>query len=133
MDTTNEALIGRKSGRSGRKLYTLEEKLQVVRESLAPGNSVSRVARRYDINTNLAFTWRRQYQDGELTAPSSALVPALLPVEVTAKRKRTAVASAPAEPERGIIEIDLCGVSIRIHGSADSKVLAQVLSVLDRR
>ena len=46
---------------------------------LLPGASVSRVARRYDVNANQVFAWRRRYRDG-------AAEPAelrLLPVTVT--------------------------------------------------
>jgi hypothetical protein len=33
-------------------------KREIVAASLAPGASVSLVARQYDVNTNLVFTWR---------------------------------------------------------------------------
>ena len=66
--------------RKTRKQYTAEEKIRIVAQSYAPGVSVSVVARRYDVNANLIFTWRRdpRYQpaeDGEGT-------PSFLPVEV---------------------------------------------------
>lgn len=51
---------------SPRRGYSLAEKLQVVRETLAPGASVSIVARRHDINSNVVFRWRRMYACGEL-------------------------------------------------------------------
>jgi hypothetical protein len=50
-----------------------------VAATLLPGSSVSRVARRYDVNANQVFAWRRRYRDG-------AAEPAelrLLPVTVT--------------------------------------------------
>lgn len=50
----------------------------MVRESLAPGHSVSVVARRHGINPNQLFHWRKLYQDGSLSAVSAgeAVVPA---------------------------------------------------------
>ena len=42
-------------------------KREIVAASLMPGASVSRVARRYDVNANQVFAWRRHY------ASSSAL------------------------------------------------------------
>ena len=54
-------------------------KREIVAASLVPGASVSRVARRYDVNADQVFAWRRRYRDG-------AAEPAelrLLPVTVT--------------------------------------------------
>jgi len=42
-------------------------KREIVAASLAPGASVSAVARKYDVNTNLVFTWRRRF--GEAAQP----------------------------------------------------------------
>src|ERR687894_471411 len=38
-------------------------KREIVAASLVPGASVSRVARRYDVNANQVFAWRRRYRD----------------------------------------------------------------------
>jgi transposase len=51
---------------STRRGYQLWFKLQLVKESLAPGNSVSIVARRHNLNCNLLFSWRKQYHEGVL-------------------------------------------------------------------
>jgi len=49
----------------GRRRYrSEEEKRRIVAESLERGASVSVVARRHDVNTNLLFTWRRRYGTG---------------------------------------------------------------------
>ena len=40
------------------------EKLRVVEESLAPGASVSEVARRNGVAPNLLFRWRRLMSEG---------------------------------------------------------------------
>src|SRR5689334_23896415 len=39
-------------------------KREIVAATLLPGSSVSRVARRYDVNANQVFAWRRHYRDG---------------------------------------------------------------------
>jgi transposase len=126
--------IGRRSGASGRKSYTREEKLRIVEEALRPGASVSRVARAYDLNTNQVFTWRRQYARGELSPlPQSAQAVALLPVEITPsapQEKAGSVAPKPGTVE--LIEIELAGASLRIHG-LDAHSLCQVLGQLARR
>lgn len=48
---------------------------------MQPGVSVAQLARENDINDNLLFNWRRQYQQGLLGAPADT--PALLPVTLT--------------------------------------------------
>jgi transposase len=62
-----------------RRHFGIALKRQIVNETLA-GESVSRVARRHDINANQLFRWRRLHQQGKLGAPSTTL----LPVTVTA-------------------------------------------------
>ena len=42
-----------------RRRWSDEEKRQIVAQTLVPGMSVSQVARRYYVNANLVFTWRR--------------------------------------------------------------------------
>ncbi len=37
-----------------------------MEETLQPGASVSRVARRYDVNANQVFYWRKLYREGQL-------------------------------------------------------------------
>src|SRR3954466_1895756 len=60
-------------------------KREIVAASLVPGASVSRVARRYDVNANQVFAWRRRY--GDITSEPAKL--RLLPVTVR-----------PDQPER---------------------------------
>src|SRR5271168_4574106 len=50
----------------GRREYKEWFKAQVVDECRQPGASVSIVARRYNINTNVLFRWRREFQLGIL-------------------------------------------------------------------
>src|SRR5262249_61192434 len=54
------------AGPRRRRRWTRTEKQRLVAETLASGASVSRVARRHDVNANLLFTWRRQARRGML-------------------------------------------------------------------
>ena len=47
-------------GATKRRQYSEALKRQMVAETLAPGASVSVVARRHDVNSNQLFRWRRQ-------------------------------------------------------------------------
>jgi transposase len=61
-----------------RRRRSVDEKLAIVRETFAPGASVSGVARRHQVNANQVFAWRKLYQDGSLSAVSAGeqVVPA---------------------------------------------------------
>ena len=52
--------------RRTRRFWSEEEKRRIVAQTYAPGVSVSQVGRRYDVNANLIFTWRRdpRYKPG---------------------------------------------------------------------
>ena len=136
MDTKELAAIGQRSGRSGRRSYTLEEKLRIIEETLQPGISISRVARAHDINDNLVSNWRRQHALGELAGSARrAQKTALLPIHVASTNEQVVVAPAQKanQPQSGVIEIHLSGARICVQGCVDSKVLAEILGILDRR
>lgn len=59
-------------------------KRAVVEASLAPGASVSRVAREHDINANQVFLWRTLYRDGLLGEDAPALLPVRIDAPATA-------------------------------------------------
>lgn len=105
-------------------------KREIVAASYAPGSSVSAVARRYDVNANQVFSWRKLYR-GEPCAPCVPSAPQVIPVMVTADPD--AVAAQPlAVAEK--IEIDVAG-KYRVHvgNSFDELALRRVLDVLERR
>ncbi|MEG3043447.1 MAG: transposase [Comamonas sp.] len=49
-----------------RRRWSKQEKLAIIQQTYAAGQSVSMVASHYGINTNLLFLWRRQYEQGLL-------------------------------------------------------------------
>jgi transposase len=49
-----------------RRRFTAEEKRGQVAEAVAPGSSISLVARRNAISSSLLFRWRRLMEQGEL-------------------------------------------------------------------
>lgn len=103
-------------------------KREIVAASLAPGASVSVVARRYDVNANQVFSWRRRFRD----VPTAAAVKAasrLVPVMVTPEPG--AVARQPAAVET--IEIDVGDYRVRVGSAVDAQALRRVLDVLERR
>lgn len=64
MGTQDEVVVGQESsGKSvrSRKRRSVQQKLQIVRETLQSEVSVAVIARRHGVNANQVFTWRRQF------------------------------------------------------------------------
>lgn len=139
MDTSRES--DEDSGeRSTRRLRTLDEKLRIVAEASKPGASVAAVARKYELNANLLFAWRRLHRRGLLEGQRHA-PPPLLPVQITSptltptRRASTVSEQARVRGRRpalstaeSCIEIVVAGdTRIRLHGEAQRAVLARIL------
>jgi transposase len=96
---------------------------RIVEETFVAGASVSRVARRHDVNANQVFYWRKLYREGRLGAKQ------LLAVEVT-KDRSASVTEEASVPSSGTIEIKLAKGSLRVFGSIDVSALRVVLECL---
>jgi transposase len=103
-----------------RRVWSTEEKRLICGQARLPGVSVSQVARRYDVNANLVFTWLRdpRFSDG------GGEVASFLPVEIVGPPEL----AAPPSPGDGQIEIELAGGHrLRIVGGYDPEALARLL------
>lgn len=136
MDTISKhhssAIALERSERKARRYYRREQKLRIVEESLAPGASVSVLARKHDINANILFAWRRQYKRGQLHPVTRKSEPALLPIVIGSDTK---AASEGVDPQAwsGHIEIHLAdGRWIHVSGSVETATLRTVLAELTR-
>ena len=105
-----------------RRRRSAEERRRIVEETLEAGSSVARVARKYGINANQVFMWRRLYRSG--------LLGKLLPVTVSdseSDHSQSGAGSAPA----GAIHIELPkGARVSLEGSVDPAVVRAVLESL---
>jgi transposase len=111
-------------GRRQHRSWPEALKREIVAASLEPDSSVSMVARRYDVNANQVFAWRKRYRV-EATAPAALQ---LMPVTVTPDRP---VEPAPASE---LIEIELAGgYRVRVGHGVKASALRLVLDVLERR
>ncbi|EGK3665127.1 IS3 family transposase [Escherichia coli] len=65
-------------GPEKRRRRTTQEKIAIVQQSFEPGMTVSRVARQHGVAASQLFLWRKQYQEGSLTAVAAGeqVVPA---------------------------------------------------------
>lgn len=138
----NDAESGGRTRRR-RRSWSEAEKRRIVAESYASGTSVSRVARRYDLNANLLFTWRRQLGAPGPDTPPSGFVPMVIGEGPTCEGPRACEdAAAPAVEDsaaglsraRGRIEIVLAGGDrVIVDGTVDGSALSRVIAVLERR
>ena len=147
---------------SGRRRWTVEQKLMIIGEAFSPGSPQAAVLERHEIGSGQLYTWRRQLLDGELGGQRAGIgvlgpmaqaspafarveiapscVPALshgAPVDAVAG---TGLASIIADDQkavagrRGVIEIELrSGIRVRVEGLVEAEALGCVLDVLERR
>lgn len=85
---------------------------------------MSSVARRYDVNANQVFAWRKLYRGGHGAVAETA-GPMLVPVTIT---------EGASLGGSNRIEIELAaGYCIRVGGGFDASALRRLLDVLERR
>ena len=105
-------------------------KREIVAATFAPGASVSVVARRYDVNANQVFSWRRRFRNVPPAAAAKA-ASRLVPVMVTPVPAAVAARQRSATVET--IEIDVGDYRVRVESAVDAQALRRVLDVLERR
>jgi transposase len=123
---------GRQSADGGerrRRTWSADQKQRIIAESFAPGASVAEVARRYGLNANMLFTWRRREQAAggvDAEGPTS-----VVPVRVV---DATPTAIITASNSMGRMEIVLVGGERIIVGAdVDATALARIIKALTRR
>lgn len=131
------------TGPGRRRRWSASEKARIVAETLAPGASVSEVARRWQVSAQQVFGWRREARAGFHALPMDGADPAetgfvpIVPektdapalcggVRATAPRTERAVKDAATS----IIEIKLAGAVVRVTRGADTTLLADVLRAI---
>jgi transposase len=120
-------MMDTKGTRRPRRSWPAALKREIVEASLTPGASVSLIARRYDVNTNQLFSWRRLYRNGVLGSTG----PALVPVSITAA---PSVVDASPPSVTDAIEIEVPGgYRVRVGAGVGGKALRRVLDALARR
>ena len=134
MDRGNQQVNGHKvaalqgkgpDGRTRRRQWSASEKARIVGESLVPGATISRVARRHGMSIGLLSTWRykaeREAGNGD---PTPAFVPVVLKDD--GNDPRSVYGSAG-------IEIAVADAVIRLTGAVDDTTLRVVLSAVRGR
>ncbi len=152
-DAEDAPTTGHKSARSPRvelitrgerrRVWTPEQKREIVMESLGPDLTPTEVARKYAINSGLLYTWRRQVLGGQMTrlvrsTPGFAQVE-MVPPYVAAPESMAEQPVAPPEPVvpprlKGLIEVVLPdGVTVRVDAGVNAHALRRVLDAVAGR
>jgi len=119
-----------------RRRWGREDKLRIVRESLAPNVVVTEVARRHEISTGLLYTWRKQALAGLLGGFMPVRIVANAEVSaVSALEDRAAEETKPAVAgSRGLVEVVWPnGIVVRVDADVDERALRCVLAALEAR
>lgn len=132
---------------SGRRFWTVEQKLSMLRDAFGPGGSVREAMERHEVTSGLLYTWRRNAMAGLLldrppkvltqpaveTGSSFAEVSIADPVAISPPAPPP-LSSLPSLPEPwGKIAIELpSGIRLSVDASVDTEALGRILSVLGR-
>jgi transposase len=144
MSYPNGELLGRVERR---RRFSVEQKLAVLTEAMAPGANISGVARRHGLVPAQVYKWRRLAELGVIGVPGASELPSFVAVEIArdvpslpapvAEVKSAAANDAPRRRRRkkaGLIEIELSGGRrVRVDRDVDAAALERVLDVLARR
>jgi len=121
---------------SGRRRWTIEQKLAILRDAFGPDGSVRAAVEHHEVGSGAIYTWRRQAMSGALRGvparPQTAFVEVRViepPVMLSASR-----GEVPADARTaGQIGIELpSGVRLTVDGTVDAEALSRVISVLAR-
>lgn len=113
------------TGVGGRRRWTIDDKAEIVAETLEPGASVSVVARRHDLTPQQLFAWRREARQRTVAseAPAPSFVPAVLeippPISKRPRGRQTLGAVS--------MELEIDGVVVRIGADAKPAAIAAVI------
>jgi transposase len=130
MDTNSKAVIVAKQ-RGPYRHHPPALKRSIVEETLQPGASVARIARKYGINANQVFLWRKAYREGLLPESKPTLLPvAILPL-IAADQLPEPAPNSPANT--GCLTIEFGQIRVRIEGRPDTEMLRLVLAELQQR
>jgi transposase len=133
-----------------RRRWSIEEKREIVAESLQPGIGPSEIIRKHGISSGQLYTWRQQLARRLVGEPAGTSANFARVDVVVARRQEmaalvadvapTALATDAAVPviaaprAEGLIEIMLPGgTSVRVDAQVDGRALRRVLGALHER
>jgi transposase len=121
---------------SGRRRWTVDQKLAVLRDAFGPDGCARVAVERHEVGSGSIYSWRRQAMSGVLGGIRKVAEPPFAEVTVTQPPALTVPAIAPPSPSQigsGQIAIELpSGVRLTMDASVDAEALSRVIGVLTR-
>ncbi len=118
--------------RTPRHRWRVAFKKRVAVEAGQPGACAAQIARRYDLDTDLLFNWKKKYGTGAGLVPVDFFVfndwgPAgFYPLSL-----HVHVAMSVGQQASAVVEIDLpCGARVRCGSDVSLVLLAQIITAL---
>ena len=141
-DTTGH-MTGRMSSRitvidrvSGRRYWTVEQKLAMLRDAFGPGGCVRTARDLHEVSSGQLYTWRRQAMSGELSG-KPPVVPGFAEVRIADPGPAVPALPPPPAARSGPVEllgrigIELpSGIRLTVDSGVDADALRRVLSVI---
>ncbi len=116
---------------SGRRRWTVEQKLAALRDAFGPDGCVRTACERHDVGSGSIYTWRRQAMSGELAGVRKLADPAFAEVQISGPPALPAPSVAP--PMSSSIGIDLpSGIRVTVDATVDADALSRVIGILTR-
>jgi len=122
--------------RSGRRRWSAEVKGRLVRESLAPGATVSGVARRHGLMPQQLTRWRRLARQGRLALPAAPEAETVAEDDAGAFAALVIAEDPPPEPAtaaEGSIELVVGTVVVRLPATTPAVRIAEIAAALETR
>lgn len=121
------------TGRERRRSPSIEEKLSILSEGLAPGMSMAAAARRHDYYPQQLYKWRKELTEAGLIAEATPDHPAFLPVELAQSEPRPRRSTRGRPPGRSkLVEVTLAnGRMLRVAPDIDPEMLRRLVRVLE--
>lgn len=130
MDTNSNAVMVSKR-RGPYRHHPPALKRSIVEESLQPGASVARIARKHGINANQVFLWRKTYREGLLPVSKPTLLRVTLAPSMATDQLLGLASDRSANT--GCLTIEFGHIRVRIEGRPDVEMVRLVLAELGQR
>ena len=116
---------------NGKRIFALAFRRWLVEQARKPGASVAGLALRHGINANQLRRWMSVDHKLAAVPPGVALLP--VTVEAEATTEVVVPQPPPAAMAAGLIELEVLGARLKLHGEVDGQRLRVVLDALARR
>jgi transposase len=106
----------------------IEQKRTIVAEASLPGASIAEVARRYGVNANLVFHWKRLAEQGLLESHTRRMTGRkLVPVKLLEAKSTSATAATASSTLR--VQFP-SGIALEISGTPEGQLLERLIGLL---